>query len=626
MSSRLRTLVLTLLTLLVLLFTTPLLAAEPPIIPPRDDAELQQRLGDLLTSHSIAGMGAVITDRSGPRWIAGIGKANVATSADATPDTLFRVGSISKMFVGLAALKLVSEGKLRLDATVRDLAPEVKFDNRWESTDPVRVVHLLEHTTGWDDLTLKEWAHDDPKPATLQEALDVDPKSRTSRWRPGTRYAYTSAGPAVAAYIMEEITGKTFEAYVAETFFKPLRMPTASFLLTPETDKLLTRLYRDDGRTEYPYFHFLMRPSGSLNASPREMSNFLMFLLNRGRLGDTRILDDTALDRMETPTTDLGAQAGLRIGYGLHNGSTLVLDDAFVWHGHNGGLPGTRADLEYMPDAGVGYFFAINGDDDGAFKAIGKLIRAYITKDLTPPALPPAAPMSPEARSYAGFYELAAPREEMLTFAARLLFTAKIDVTESGLFVKAITSKLRGDYVPTSPTLYRRSKSSAASLALLPPGPEGRMIVINGVTMKAIPAWMAWVEILLTPLCLLLMASVPAFALVWIPRRLLGQMKDVKHLSARVWPLLAVVALVGTVWLYQSADVLGALSLRSVGFTACTVLFAGFSLVSLVMSVRVPRREVNRGAYLHMLLCAGALSVVTVYLLYWGVIGFRPWV
>src|SRR5436190_7388969 len=143
--------------------------AGPPdasFVPAKDTAELEARLGKILKDNNVPGMAAVIADRDGIVWTAGIGLADVAARTPATPDTLFRVASISKTFVALAVLKLTEEGRLDLDAPVKNLVPEVAFTNRWEANDPVRVVHLLEHTTGWDDVHPKVSAHDDPRPVT----------------------------------------------------------------------------------------------------------------------------------------------------------------------------------------------------------------------------------------------------------------------------------------------------------------------------------------------------------------------------------------------------------------------------------------------------------------------------
>src|SRR5690606_34310887 len=116
-------------------------------------------------------IGIALVNEEGPYWVAGWGKANLATGEAADQDTLFRIGSIPKMFVALAVLQLQEEGKLSLDDKLRDLAPEIEFENPWEDTHPVRLVHLLEHTTGWDDIHLTEYAFAAPDTMPLKEAL-----------------------------------------------------------------------------------------------------------------------------------------------------------------------------------------------------------------------------------------------------------------------------------------------------------------------------------------------------------------------------------------------------------------------------------------------------------------------
>ena len=181
--------------------------------PAQSIEELKQQLEKILKDTHTPGMSVAIVHREGPEWIAGLGKADVAADRATTSETLFRIGSTSKAFAALSILKLANEGKLSLEDPVHKLVPEVWFQNRWEASDPVRVVDLLEHTTGWDDMHFREYAKDAPG-MSLREALDYDHHSRISRWRPGTRMAYCNSGPAVAAYIVEKITGQRFEDYV----------------------------------------------------------------------------------------------------------------------------------------------------------------------------------------------------------------------------------------------------------------------------------------------------------------------------------------------------------------------------------------------------------------------------
>ena len=142
--------------------------------------ELRQQLEKVLRDTHTPGMAVAIVHREGPEWVAGLGEADVATGRAATANTLFRIGSTSKAFASLSILKLVNEGKLSLDDPVHKLVPEVWFENRWEASDPIRVVHLVEHATGWDDMHFREYAKDAPNMG-LREAFDYDHTSRIRR-------------------------------------------------------------------------------------------------------------------------------------------------------------------------------------------------------------------------------------------------------------------------------------------------------------------------------------------------------------------------------------------------------------------------------------------------------------
>jgi len=155
--------------------------------PAQSIPELQQQLEKILKDTHTPGISVAIMHKDRREWVAGLGKADVAGGRATTADTLFRIGSTSKAFASLSILMLVDQGKLTLNDPVRKLAPEVWLENRWEANDPVRVVHLLEHTTGWDDMHLREYAKDWPGTMGLREGLDYDHHSRISRWRPGTR-------------------------------------------------------------------------------------------------------------------------------------------------------------------------------------------------------------------------------------------------------------------------------------------------------------------------------------------------------------------------------------------------------------------------------------------------------
>ncbi|MEM9676070.1 MAG: serine hydrolase domain-containing protein, partial [Bacteroidota bacterium] len=123
---------------------------------PRTIPELKSAIEKVLEETQTPAVGLALVRGDSAVWITGLGKANLENDVAANENTMFRIGSISKMYVSLAILKLQQEGQVSLKEKVRDLVPEIEFENPWEETSPILVEHLLEHTTGWDDIHLTE--------------------------------------------------------------------------------------------------------------------------------------------------------------------------------------------------------------------------------------------------------------------------------------------------------------------------------------------------------------------------------------------------------------------------------------------------------------------------------------
>src|SRR5262249_39692258 len=152
---------------------------------PKTLDELKKAMSDVVEKNHLPGAGVALVSRGELLWCGGFGKADVAAGRDITCDTEFRVGSVSKTFVALALLKLEEEGKINLQARVQDLAPEVPLKNQWEATNPVRVVNLLEHTAGFDDMgTTEVYNTKDRADVPLLQVLQAHPNPQDTRWPP----------------------------------------------------------------------------------------------------------------------------------------------------------------------------------------------------------------------------------------------------------------------------------------------------------------------------------------------------------------------------------------------------------------------------------------------------------
>ena len=600
---------------------------ESPSEPAQSIAQLRQQLEKILQSTHTPGASVAIVRRDGPEWVAGLGQSNVAANQAATDETLFRIGSVSKGLVSLSILKLVNQGKLSLHDPVRKLVPEIWFENRWEATEPVRVVDLLEHTTGWDDMHLREFAKD-AKGMTLHEGLDYDHHSRISRWRPGTRMAYCNSGPWVAAYILEKITGQRFEDYVTQNFFLPIGMKTATYF--EQASPRLTTLYHSDGKTPYPYWNILSSPSGAINASAKDMAAYVQFYLSRGAVDGAQIMPAVSIDRMETPTRTWQAQEGLKAGYGLSNYTSVR--DGFVYHGHGGVIDGLT-DMAYMPEYGVGYFYSINASNGLAFGKIGNAIRAYITRGLTMPPVPAAAQLPADVQQYVGCYEPASPRSELTRFFGRFRLQ-RVHFEGGNLVLLNISRTINETFVPVGGEQFRSLPKDGrappiAIAALLAPNAEGRFVYL-GTTWKRVPTWLVAAEAVLVVWFLLSFGSILLYAPFWILGGLIRKRRRPAERAMRLLPLIAVLSLIAALSLFVQAGNdsfarLGNLTVWSLGIFLTTLIFGIASIASTLALWLARKHEIRSRVRWFSMAVTSALLIATAYFAYWGVIGVRTW-
>jgi CubicO group peptidase (beta-lactamase class C family) len=605
---------------------------EARATPARSIAELRQQLETILAGTHTPGLSVAIVHKDRQEWVAGLGKSDVATNHSTTDETLFRIGSVAKAFASLAILKLVNEGKLSLQDTVRTLAPEVWFENRWEATDPVRVVDLLEHTTGWDDMHPAEYAKD-ANGMSLRDGLDYYRMSRISRWRPGTRMSYCNSGPPVAAYIVEKITGRRFEDYVTENFFLPIGMKTATYFEQPPPQ--LTTLYEPDGKTPSPYWNLLLRPAGSINASARDMAAYVQFYLNRGAVGGNQVMPAASIERMETPSRTWEAQEGLTAGYGL--GNFVSVHDGFIYHGHTGGVHGGLTDMAYMPEHDVGYFYSINAGNDGAVRQVGDVIRAYLTRGLTRAQVPPAGQLATNAHEYAGWYVPDAPRYEMIRFVSNLVAMRRVRFGGGNLLLTDL-GHIDQPFVPVSGAQFRYVPKNdraepIATATLLTPNAEGRFVFLGGPlggTMKRMPAGLAMAQMALTGWFVLAIVGILLYAPCWIVGGLITKRRRPAERAMRVWPLVAALSLLASLAILALAGSnpwahLGHLTVWSVSLFLATLSFGVAAVASAVALWLARKRQIRRFVRWHSMAVTPALLIAAVYLAYWGVIGIRTW-
>ncbi len=613
--------------LLILLVPAPAPADDEAEKKPETLEELKAAVAAVVEENDVPAVGVAMVDATGPVWVGSIGKANLENDSDADEDSLFRIGSTSKMFVALSVLKLVEEGRLSLDDKLADLAPEIVFENQWEGQDPVRVVHLLEHTTGWDDIHLPEYANNDPTPLTLKQGLDFHPHSRVSRWKPGSRMSYCNAGPPVAAYIVQKITGQDFESYVQENFFAPMGMLQATYRLTDAVEEKGVTLYAN-GNQPQDYWHIIMRPSGSINASPKDMAEMVAFFLNRGMVGDRQLISAESLARMERTESTTAAKAGLEVGYGLNNYSSS--HEGWMYRAHDGGVNGGLTELAYLPEAGAGHAIMINSDDYASFREISGLVRDYETRELEAALVEQTAEIMAEHSGIEGLYYPINPRQQVSFFLDRVLNIYRLYFEDGKLIQKPLLGGDPDAYVAISTTQFRSSETGAITLVRTEDPLAGPVVHVGTLVLKPASPLVVYLQLGVAILWNLAIVTSFLYFLVWGVRKLRGKIPSGATVRIRVWPLLAgasIAAFIGFFVLGMSDPFqqLGKPSAIAVGIMLSTILFALFAALGVSAAIRERHTSMNRVNYWHSSIASFLHAIVAVYFLWFGVIGLMTW-
>lgn len=621
--------------------------------PPGTIDELRERVAEVLERHELPGVGLALVARSGQVWAGGVGVASRATGAEIDADTMFRVGSISKTVVALAMLRLVEEGRLALDTPVRDIAPEIEMTNAWEDSAPITVAHLLEHTAGFDDARFNELYRPGAGEPAVTEALARNPRSRASRWQPGSYYAYSNPGYSVAAYVIEKITGEPFDRHVERAILRPLGMWDASFSRTPAVQRRLAQGYEERQRP-VPYRDIWHRAAGDLKASPRDLGRLVKLLIDRGKTRGGALLPAHAIARMERAETR--AQPLSEVGYGLGNGGDPSLP--VPMRGHGGGIAGFVSDFRYAPSLGVGYALLFNSSSEAvpaAYLEIRALVLDFLTRGMELPAPPAIEVPAHELARLTGYYELASPRNALIAFLERALLDAEVRLKGDTLHLR-LGSLGTTPLIPVGQDRFRVPGHGAPAVAFVARADGGRTLLIMDASFEPGNAWLGNLRRRALTLSYSLMQVGRFWNFLWIPAWLFVMARARRRLplppgAAPALAALCFFAMLALLRIGLGNGDLGQVTAISLGCLALGLLFPAASAWALARSIVELRRgsslppdetdEIDEVASLvafgisiydrglrgriYDLAVALACAGMSLYLAYHGVIGLRTW-
>lgn len=597
--------------------------------------DLYHRIEALLDEYEIPGAGIAIVAKDSIICVEGLGFAHFESKTPVDGNSHFRAGSIAKSFVALGILKLVEEGKVDLQDPVHEILPELGIENRWRETDPVRIVHLLEHTAGFNDTHFNDFYLDGDPEIPLIDGLRVSENCLKVRWQPGAWKSYSSVGFAVAGCVIEKIAEMKFEDYLTEEILRPLDMPTSTFKLTPESKALLAQGYESNYKTT-PYWFSYTRPAGEFNTSAGEMALYLQFMLNGGRVGESQIYNKASLKRMESSTTDPAIRAGLKPSSGL--GIGIEDYSGFQFFSHYGSTAGFAGCYTYCREIDRGCVLLTNRYDADFVAGISAiweemtkfLVQGAAGKEKSFPPIPEIP--AQELENFSGWYQLRNPQQQLIAFLD--MITNYIEIKVEGDTLVLGDPFFGGNWehlIPVTANTFRLEGETRASKAFFVTR-EGKQAFIRGRSgYEKMPSWRPWADRILFMFSWLVMFSTILYAIVWIPvdlsKRITKRDDRSTYLRIRILPLTAVIIFTIAIILVSTQPLMdyGQRTPQNIFLFIATWLFAILSVCSLFFSILSFRKPVRLVACVYALVVSACLVGLTLYLGYWGIIGLKLW-
>ncbi len=405
----------------------------------------------------------------------------------AEPDkTIFRIASISKLFVATAVMQLVEHGRL-------DLHADINIYLRGLRAPPTTMEQLLTHTSGLEDRFMGALVNDPKDLLPLGEYFQRAALRRTTP--PGEEFAYSNHGMALAGYVVEVISGESFEEYARKHILEPLAMTSSTFHQPPPPQGLPDEALRVNPMLFQPY------PAASLMSTTEEMGHFLLASLNQGKYDGRAMLQPATISLMhQTHWTAHPVAQGVAYGFfeSRLNGRRALF--------HTGDS-GHHGILWLLPEANLGLYFVCSAGEDTAFEIREKLVQELLNKHFPAGAEEPKY-TAPPGSDLSGLYSIAGVNPYSIEKIRGLMSQIRIEQNRPEEFRIHPPGMPEMTAVAIADRLYRTSDG-----AMLAFSADGRIGTFSGsvsdpMSFHRIPRWQdARLHLFLFALSVLLLLS-----------------------------------------------------------------------------------------------------------------------
>lgn len=311
--------------------------------------------GKEMKKNQVVGLSIAIVDDQRTVWAQGFGYADKKEKRPATPETVYRIGSISKLFTVMATMQLAEQDKIDIDQPLQSYLPEFSVKTRFSDADPITLRTIMTHHSGLPSGVTKGMWTSEP-PATLLYRL----KDEYVAYPPNYVLAYSNVAMGLLGLMVEQVSDTKFCDYMEQSFFDPIGMEQSSFYLTPEIERLLSKGYRHGKETQQ--LPLRDRAAGSMYSNVIDLSRFIQMVFAKGEVGNRQLLQPDTIDEMlrpqnETVALDFGQQIGL--GWFLNNARYKNLKIA----SHGGSTPLFHTSLVILPQKKLGVVVLTNSTE-----------------------------------------------------------------------------------------------------------------------------------------------------------------------------------------------------------------------------------------------------------------------
>jgi CubicO group peptidase (beta-lactamase class C family) len=387
----------------------------------------------------------------------GYGYADLEEGRKVDPETtLFRIGSVTKLFAWTAVMQLAEQGKLDLKVDVNTYLKTFKIPATYP--EPITMTHLMAHTPGSEDHVLGDFSYDQASRKPLGQVLATELPARVRP--PGQLSVYSNYGAALAGHIVQEVSGMPWEDYVERNILALLdmkhttvRQPVPAVL----TKDVVTGYKCLGGEFEPQGFEIdVTSPAGAMSASATDMARFMIAHPQNGQYGGNRILSETTARTMHSPLfTNAPGVSPMLHGFleQTLNGERTIE--------HKRGMVCCSTLLSLLPEQNTGLFVSYNCDTGGRGQALGGFQKAFMDHYYPSPEiqdLKPARTVPDRVAQCVGEYSSLRRSFTSLTKLVAIIDTISVRVDPEGYLVSAGAGGGPKKWVEVQPLLFREAK------------------------------------------------------------------------------------------------------------------------------------------------------------------------